>query len=160
MTKNLVNVGLVLVALVWGNSAVAAPPVQKKKSIPQAQAQRKPSSTKCAEPTCSCEELTKFSNQCVSVLNPADGAPRDRHALKDCYVSMVQKRRDVLVSKSACATSDKAAQQIDELKHRLVEYEHRPKDNHVSSSRGLEGFGVDLLGHLNGNQRTPATSGN
>lgn len=123
-----------------------------KKATATPQTQRRPSSTSKA-PLDTCEDLTKTVARCAVTLNPPDGALRERHALKECYLTLMQKRHDL---KTACVANEKAGQQVEDLKAYLAQYEQHPKDQHVSSSRGLEGFGVDLMGHLSGNQRTPA----
>lgn len=145
MTKKFaLAISLVSLSLV----AFAGPP--RVASKPQTQ-QRRPSSTKALPDTC--EDLTKTVARCAVTLNPPDGALRERHSLKECYLTLMQKRHDL---KTACVANEKAGQQVEDLKAYLAQYEQHPKDQHVSSSRGLEGFGVDLMGHLSGNQRTPA----
>ncbi len=152
--------GVLIVTLSLG-TLVASPakPIAKKGAA--ASTKRGPSNTKasCTEHGCFCDDLTRMSNSCGLVLNPTDSTPRNSKLMRECYLNMVSKRRDAANTKASCPVIEKASAQIEDLRTVLVQSESYSKDLHVNSSKGLEGFGMDLVGHLGSNHRTPA-SGN
>ncbi|PWU20861.1 MAG: hypothetical protein C5B49_03555 [Bdellovibrio sp.] len=113
----------------------------------------------CAGGNCGCEELDKATQVCSAVLHPAKG-PRDRKLMKECYMNVLRKRREALARKMSCPQIEKAARQADEIHQAISSEDRQVKDMHISGSRSLENFGMDLMGLLGGdNQRSPA-SGN
>lgn len=139
--------------------ALAAGPVrqQKQQTRKPAAATAQQKRTPATSNVNACEDLTKHTQVCANVLSPTDSAPRSNKSMKDCYLALVNKRRSAMAARAACPTVDRSTAQIEDLRMLLARAES--KEHHVSSSKGLEGFGLDLVGHLDGNHRTPA-SGN
>lgn len=139
----------------------AAGPAKTKAKPTAAVQKRAPSNTKatCSEQGCACDDLSRQTNFCAAVLSPADSGPRNNKSMRDCYLNLVQKRRLAMAARASCGVVDRSTAQIEDLRVLLARVESQSKDQHVSSNKGLEGFGLDLVGHLDGNYRTPA-SGN
>lgn len=159
--KNVVTAMALLFGLCSSVHAVNPVKQKPKTAVPAAVQKRGPSNTRanCSERGCACDELTKLTATCTSVSNPVNYAPRNQRNMRECYLNLVQKRRDVASAKASCPAFERAGAQIEDLKTRLSQNEGRSGDQHISSTKGLEGFGLDLAGHLGDNHRTPA-SGN
>lgn len=146
--KKLIFLSMAVGIILWAGLAEAS----RKQG---ASAARAPAKAGCAGSQCECEELQRLSQQCAPVINPADGYPRKREPLRQCYLKLLEKRREVLMTRQACSVLEKVAYQIDESRVRLYQLDQHPA-LHTGSRRSLDGFGMDLMGHLGGAQRTPA----
>lgn len=152
-------ISVVAISLSLTVPVLAKSRVQATKSAPTQAQKRAPSNTKaCSEQGCPCDELNRQTHSCAQVLSPSAGTPRSAKSMRECFLNLVQKRREATASRPTCPVIDRSTAQIEDLRALLARSDTSTAVQ-VSSSKGLEGFGLDLSSHLSGTHRTPA-SGN